>query len=342
MTDPVFAQTYCSLAEIDEDSELFGSEREVKIFEKIQAASNFLEKEIGWFLPVAMTRKFNGNGRPTLLIPPLLSLSSLVNDSVTLSTVNYLLQPDGRHYANGPYSEIHAAPGATYGASFIWSSVDNGVEVAGKWGLYDVLKALGATLGAQQAVDALTVQVNNGALVSPGMVLVIGDESEFVESTNSTPSAAVTTLNGALDAVSDTLTFTNGALINIGETMRVDLEQIKLLDRNGNTGYVQRGWNKSRKTNHLTGANVDVYRTFNVTRAVNGSSAALHTNTSAVSRQMVPGDVKQLTLKIASRMLKDSSSGYSGVIGDGMGGNAMYLYVLPKELEDIKRNYKAW
>ena len=335
MTDPVFAQTYCSLAEIDEDSELFGSEREVKIFEKIQAASNFLEKEIGWFLPVSMTRKFNGNGRSKLLIPPLLSLSSLVNDGATLSEASYVLLPDGRHFANGPYSEIYA-----YGST--WSCHENGVEATGKWGLYDVLKALGATLGAEQSSSALTLQVNNGALVSPGMVVVIGDESEFVDSTNSTPSAAVTTLNGALDAVSDTFTFTNGALINIGETIRVDLEQMKLLDRNGHTGYVQRGWNKSRKTNHVTGANVDVYRTFNVTRAVNGSSAALHANAAAVSRQMVPGDVRQLTLKIASRMLKDSSSGYSGVIGDGMGGNAMYLYVLPKELEDIKRNYKAW
>jgi len=341
MTDPVFAQTYCSLAEIDEDSELFGSEREAKIFEKIQAASNFLEKEIGWFLPVSMTRKFNGHGRSTLLIPPLLSLTSLINNGATLSAASYSLQPDGRHYANGPFSEIHAAPGVAV-AAFCWSSYENGVEVTGKWGLYDYLKSLGATLGADQSANAVTLQVDNGALASPGMVIVIGDESEFIESTHSTPSAAVTTLNGALDAVSDQVTFTNGTLINIGETIRVDLEQMKVIDRNGNVGYVQRGWNKSRKASHTTGANVDVYRTFRVTRAVNGTSAAAHTTAAAISRQTVPGDVRQLTLKIASRMLKDSSSGYSGVIGDGMGGNTMYLYVLPKELEDIKRNYKAW
>jgi len=335
MADPVFAQTYCSLAEIDEDSELFGSEREVKIFEKIQAASNFLEKEIGWFLPVSMTRKFNGRGQSKLLIPPLLSLTTVINDGVTLDGINYLLLPDGRHYANGPYSELYAYLST-------WSSYENGVQVMGRWGLYDYLKSLGATLGADQAADAVLLQVNNGALASPGMVVVIGDESEFVDSTYATPSAAVTTLNGALDAVSDMVTFTNGTLINIGETIRVDLEQMKVMDRNVNVGYVQRGWNKSRKASHLTGASVDVYRTFHVTRAVNGASAAAHASGAAISRQMVPGDVRQLTLKIASRMLKDSSSGYSGVIGDGMGGNAMYLYVLPKELEDIKRNYKAW
>jgi hypothetical protein len=335
MADPVFAQTYCTLAEIDEDSELFGSEHEAKIFEKIQSASNFLEKEIGWFLPVAMTLKFNGHGRSRLLIPPLLSLTSLLNDGAAPSATTYALQPDGRHYANGPYSEISAL-------YFTWSYYDNGVEVTGRWGLYEYLKALGATLGAQQAADVITLQVNNGALVSPGMVVVIGDESEFIESTNSTPSPAVTTLNGALDAASDIVAFANGASINIGETIRIDLEQARLLDRNGNTGYLQRGWNKTRKVSHLTGANVDVYRTFNVIRGVNGTSAALHANAAAVSRQMVPADVRQLTLKIASRMLKDSSSGYSGVIGDGMSGNAMYLYILPKELEDIKRNYKAW
>jgi len=336
MTEPIFAQLYCTLAEIDDDTESFGSEREGKIFEKIQSASNFLEKEIGWFLPVTMTRKFNGKSKTNLIVPPLLSVTSLVNNSVTLSEADYSLQPNGRHYANGPYSEIYAALGLS------WSCLDNGVEVTGPWGLYDAVKALGATLGAEQAANALALQVNNGSLVSPGMVVVVGSEAESIDGTSSTPIAAVTTLNGAVDAVSDIVVFANGALINVGEIIRMDLEQARVLDRNGNTGYLQRGWNKTRKVSHLTSASVDVYRTFNVTRGVNGTTAALHASAAAISRQMVPPDVKQLTLKIASRMLKDSATGYSGVMADGMNGNAMYLYVLPKELEDIKRNYKAW
>jgi hypothetical protein len=332
----LYAQLYCTIAEVDQDLNLLGSESAGNIMAKIRAASDFLAKEIGAFLPVAETRAITGDGGEILFIPPLLRLDALTVDGVSLSAADYQLGPLSGHWPNGPHTWLEFMP---FRQLSQWSCYQGGNVLSGLWGLYNRSESLGATLAANQGVSTATLQVSNGAQISPGMVALVESEQELVESTGA-PTAAVTTLGVALDPVSEILTLANGSLLNVGEVFRIGLEQFKVLDINGNTTYATRGWNRTARVPHATGAAVDVYRTFNVTREVNGSTAAGHTGSLAISRQTVPQDINYLAREIAGKMLKFAQSGFMGRVGDDVTGQVSYNFAIPRiELEQIRRNY---
>ena len=334
---PIYAQSFCTLAELDEDLNLLGSEREARVLPKIKTASVFLMKYLGQFQPVTMVRKLNGRGKSRLYIPPFLSITSIVNDGTTLATTDYIKQPETRYWPDGPYAWLDVDPDAVNLSA--WMDEDEGVVITGTCGMYDLAQSLGITTGASQAAGASTLRVSDGSKVSPGMVVLIGSEQEYIEST-STPISAVTTLSAAItDSEAQSVSLTDGSLVNVGEIVRCGVEQMKITDVNGNTAAVVRGWNRTVKSTHLINANVDVYRIFNVTRGVNGTTDAAHNSGVNVYKQTVPDDVNMLCRKMAGRMLKDAQGGFSGVIGDPTMGTAQYLYILPKELEDIRKAY---
>lgn len=336
-TIPVYAQSYCTLAELEEDLNLQGSEREGRVMPKIKTASDFIQKYIGLFFPVLMTRSFNGGYQKRLYVPPLLSISTIYNNSTALVGGDIIARPEKRYWPNGPYAWIDVDPFPVNLS--LWYGVDEGVLITGEWGMYKLTQDLEATTGASQIAGATTLRVSDGSKVSPGMVVLIGSEQEYIKST-STPVSAVTTLSAAItDSEAQTIPLTNGALVNVGEIIRCGVEQMKITDINGNTAAVVRGWNRTVKSTHLISANVDVYRIFNVTRGVNGTTDAAHDSGYSVYRQAVPDDVNMLCRKMAGRMLKDAQGGFSGVIGDPTMGQAQYLYILPKELDDIRQAY---
>ena len=338
MTEPIYAQTFCTLSELDEDLNLLGSEREARVMPTIKSASDFIAKNIGWFLPVTMTRRMNGNGEKRLYVPPLLGITSVVNDETTLASNDYMPRPEARYWPNGPYAWLDVNySDATNLMS--WACKDQGVTINGTWGLYDLTENTGATVSVLQTQSDTDVHASSGASVSPGMVIVIGSEQQYVKST-SAPVAAVTTITEAMDSEVSSITVANGALVNIGEVIRIGLEQIKIVDISGNECAVVRGWNRTQRVSHADNATVDVYRVFNVTRGVNGTTAAAHSISAEIYKQCVPADINMLCRKISGRMLKDAQGGFSGVIGDAAMGQSQYLYILPKELNEIRNSYR--
>jgi hypothetical protein len=310
------------------------------LFAQIQAASKTIQQEIGEFIPVSETRKFQGGGNDKLFIPPLLALTgSIVDDETgTLAAADFIYQPDGRHWRNGPYSWLEVAEDpVSLGA---WSTEREGVAIPGRWGLYEETEDTGATVAAIQDNSQVGLQVNDGAQISPGAVLLIGSEQELISGYD-TPVAAVTTLNGGIDAVQETLILANGALVNIGEIIRIDVEQMRILDIATNTLYVQRHWNKTLGAAHTTSSTVDVYRKFVVARALNGTTAAAHAISAGVSRYLVPGDILFLCKEIATLMINKASSGYAGKSGNAELGQVYYNDAFPRfDLERIREHYR--
>lgn len=337
MTEPTYAQLFCTLAELDEDLNFLGSEREARVLPKIKAASDYLQKKIGHFLPVTRQVGYNGKAKTRLFLPPFVSVSAISNDGTALSASDYVKQPTARHWANGPFSFLDVDIDASNLSA--WADGEEEVLITANWGLFDLTRLLSVTVGTTQSDSASTLIVSNGASLSPGMVVKIGSEWEAVESTNASPTN-VTTLGAAItDANTQSITLASGAAVNVGEVLRADLEQMKVRDISGNTGLVIRGWNGTPKATHSNGATVSAYRTFNVTRGVNGSTAAEHTSSTAIYQQCAPDDINGLCRKIAGRMLKDAQGGFSGVVGDPNVGQAQYLYVMPHELDEILSNY---
>ena len=333
-----YAQLFCTVADLVADAQAPGAD-EARLYEVICEACDFLQKELGWFIPVQLTRKFNGRGKTSLVVPPLLSISSIKNDDDTLSSVDYLLKPDDGFWANGPYVEFIVDMDSTLLTT--WIDEDDGVEISGLWGMYlrsDVTGAIVKDATGQNATQK-TLLVDKGSKVSPGMVLLIGTEQEAVTGWED-PTASVTTLNGGISATEDVITVANGALINVGEVIRTGFEQMKVRDKQTHSLFVTRGWNETGRVAHLTGVAVDVYRTVSVERAVNGTTAAAHAFDTVISRYFVPDDVRFLSKQIATLILNKAKSGYQGRTGDQELGVVFYHDAFPKsDIEKVKRNY---
>ena len=336
-----YAQLFCTVNDLLNDPQPPAGDVAI-LLKEIQAASRTILQEIGEFIPVSETRKFRGNqatgGVSRLFVPPLLGLTGLiVNDDTNLAATDYILQPGERHWRNGPYSEIDVDPDAANLSA--WSTEQDSVEIPGRWGLYEETEVTGAILGDAQTDSGTVLQVSDSSKLSPGAVPLVGTEQELITG-YAAPIAAVTTLNGAIDATQETILLTNGALVNVDEILRIGLEQMRILDISTHTCYVQRHWNKTFSAAHTTGANVDVYRKFNVIRGVNGTTAAAHLISAAVSRYIVPADVLFLCKEIAILMLNKATTGYAGRTGNQELGTVYYNDAFPRfDLDRIRDHY---
>lgn len=331
-------QLFCTVADLIADKQAPGVD-EARMVQAIREASEFLQKEIGWFVPVTQTHRMNGLGRDVLWIPPMLSITSIVNDGTTLTASDYILKPDNGFWPNGPYIRILVDPDSTNLTT--WVDEEDGVELTGPTGLYSRSGSTGATVAdtTQQSDSQTTLKVSDAGKVSPGMILLIGTEQEAVTGWES-PTTNITTLNGAVAAADDTIVVANGALINTGEVIRVEFEQMKVRDKNGHTLDVIRGWNGTRRVAHLTSTAVDVYRTVTVERGINGTTAAAHANGVAISRYYAPEDIQFLCKEIAMLIVNKAQSGYQGRTGNAETGVVFYNDAFPRyDIERVKANY---
>lgn len=335
------AQLFCTVQDLISDAQSLGAD-DARLMQAIREASDYLQKEIGWFIPVTATRYFQApESVATLFVNPLLAITSITNDTDTLTGADYLLKPDLREWADGPYTRIVADPDSSL--LYSWSDLVNGVTIVGRWGLFERSRSTGATVAdtTQQSDSQTTLKVSSGAAVSPGMVLLIGSEQELVTGWGD-PTTSVTTLNGSVAVGDDTLTLTNASLVNVGEVLRVDFEQMLVRDRrtSNNTVYVTRAWNGTAKAAHTTSTAVDVYRTVTVERGVNGTTPAAHANGVSISRYVAPDDVQFLTKQIATLMVTKARSGYQGRTGNAETGVVFYTDAFPRfDIDRIKARY---
>lgn len=337
-----YAQVFCSVADLA-DAQAPGV-NEAGIYQRIREASDYLKKKLGWFIPVAMTRTLHGHGSKKLFVPPLLWITSIVDyNGGTLEAADYIALPGAGFWPNGPYSRLVVAPLASHLGA--WADREDGVQIAGGWGKYNLSKNTGALIkdAGQQAAGATSLTVDNGAQISPGMVLLIEDEQELVTGWGS-PIDSTADLDGAVAASDVEIKLTDASKVNVGEIMRVDFEQMKVLDRNTTSGkiYVKRGRNGTQAAAHASAAGVDVYRTATVERGMNGTADSAHLADTAISRYVVPDDVLFLIKENATLILNKAESGYQGRSG-GTGtdqGVTFYNDAFPKQ--DIDRLVQAY
>lgn len=329
-------QLFCTVNDLILDKQAPVDEE--RMYKAIREASDYLQKELGWFIPVTLTRRFNGHGKTRLFPGALLAITSIVNDGTTLSPSDYILKPDHGMWAYGPYVEILVDPDAANLSS--WVCEDDGVEIAGRWGKYQRSGSIGATVQDNpQTNSQSTLKVSDGSKVSPGMTLLIESEQQLVTGW-STPTANATTLGANVAAGDETISVADGNQVNIGEIIRSTFEQMKVKDKQTNTLEVTRGWNGTRRVTHTSGAAVDVYRTVTVDRGVNGTTAAEHAQNTAISRYFVPDDVNFLCKEIATLIAKKAGSGYQGRTGNAETGVVFYNDAFPKfDIERVKEVY---
>lgn len=334
-----YAQIFCTVDDLIADAQSPGAD-EARMMSAVREASDFIQKDIGWFVPVTQTLKFKApEGVNELFVPPLLAVTELINENVTLTADDYILKPDGGFWTNGPYSKIVADPDSLN--LYTFCEYENGVQITGRWGKYERSIDTGTDVDetVKQTDSATTLKIADGGKVSPGMVLLIGSEQELVTGWGD-PSASVTTVNGAIASTDRTITVANGALINVGEVIRIDFEQMKVRDKRTHQLSVIRDWNGTGATAHTTSTAVDVYRTVNVERGVNGTTAAEHLKDAAISRYVAPDDINGLAKQIATLLVNKAKSGYQGRVANQEIGVMFYNDAFPRfEIQRVKQSY---
>jgi hypothetical protein len=160
--------------------------------------------------------------------------------------------------------------------------------------------------------------VSNGAKVSPGDVVLIDSEQELVEATGAVTDSTANTAE-ALDASEEEVDVNDGTQVNAGEVIRVNFEQMRVLDIATNTLLVNRGYNGTKRTTHDT--------------------AATHSS-DTIYRYLPPYDVGYLCRQMAALMLKKAQSGFAGKVGSVELGEVFYMQEFPKEVLDrVIREY---
>ena len=331
------AQMFCTVADLQADLETPGG-NEARLYRAIREASQSIAREIGWFIPVAETFKTEGECEKSLYMPPFLALTgNITNHLQTLTAADVILQPTSPYWPNGPYDELEIR----YDVGQVWSDVDDDVvEVPILRGLYNETQATGAALDGAIADDDETITVDNGAKLSPGMVLKIGDEQMLVTGTGA-PVETVTALADSVSVGDESIAVDNLALLNIGEVVRIGFESMLVYDKSATRAAVRRGWNNTAKSTHAENDDVDVFRTFSVERGVNGTTAAAHADEAAIDRYVVPADIGYLCAQVATLMLNKAKSSYAGRTGNADTGTVFYNDAFPRyEWQRIADNYK--
>lgn len=343
-TNIAYAQIYCTVDEVIGDLGLTGDE--AMLLSRIRAASRHILHTIGNFVPILDTRSFLAGPSQTLNVFPLLAATSVTDYQTVIAASGYRLSPQNQLWLNGPYQWMEKK--VTY-EDRVWPDIDpglcwdvNGVSIAGKWGLYEELADLGLTV--TQLVGAKSLVVTDGSLLSPGMVVLIESEQELVTAGNGGPGSADGTLatsqvTAALTADTETVNVTNGTEFKVGEVFRVEFEDFKIRKIAGNALLCSRGWNGSTKNTHLINSAIYIYRTFTVTRAMNGTVAAAHTS-AAVSRYVIPEDVNWLVREVAGLMRMKAKVNFAAKSGNAELGEAFYFNEFPRQIEVIQKNYQ--
>ncbi len=332
-------QVYCTVKDILADQEKLGVDNEDSdLMGKIEAASDILYRKRDAFIPVFATYKFGaraGQENKPLEIKPLLEVVSIKVNGEEIT--DFMLRPVNRLWENGPYTSVIR--------DGLWGN-DDEVEIEGIWGLYYQLEGLGVNV-TQTSASVATLEVENGALLSPGMVIKIEDEQEYVSAGAGGPDSpaaiAATSKVNMTDGIAledEVITVDDGTEFFTGEVLQIGLEDLYVLKIGGNDLSVIRGWNRTQKAEHANNADIRVYRSFAVVRGANGTTAAAHDD-KEVSRYRVPKILNYLCREIAWLMKSKAASGFTGITGDSeMGSGRFYSEFPPNQIAEVLNLFK--
>ena len=229
----------------------------------------------------------------------LLSLTSVTADSVAQTVADVELWP-----ASGP--------------PYAWIGVTGAeISVVGVWGYSQDTEAAGAL--AEDLDDSETaVDVTNSVAVGIGDLITVDTERILIVGKVQLD----TTQNLQSDLTASdadvTVAVTDGTTFVVGETILLDAERMRLVDIAANNLMVRRATDGTVLATH-SGSDIYAPRTLTVERHSAGSTAATHLTAAAITRNVPPGPLIDLTIAEAVNTYEQEASAYGRVIGSGEG-----------------------
>lgn len=289
-----------------------------QIDDAIEGASRDIESQLNRvFYPTLATRKFDWPNlqrsrayRLWLDQHELLSITSITSGGVAIPASNYLLEPVN----DPPYDrvEINLSTTSAYSAG---STHQQNIVIVGLWGYDNVTKSAG-TLTADINDSVTTISVSDSAVIGVGSLIVIGTERMLVVEKTMVDTTQNLGGSGLTASKADaTVPVGTGSNFAYNEVILIDSERMKIVDISGNNLTVKRAWDGTVLATHATNADVYAARTLTVERGALGTTAAAHTNATAISVQKFPGLVNKLCVAESLNTFLQESEGYTRVVG---------------------------
>ncbi len=292
----------------------------------IEGYSKLVERTaLRFFIPRLETRlydwpqPFGPGGQVLELDQDLISVTTLqtkAQDSspTTISSSDFFLYPSN---TGPPFNriEMDKSSNAVFEAG---DTPQRSISVEGKWGFTNDTRSAGTvdkTGGVASSSGSLIC--SDASLIDVGDTLLIETEQVFTTERVAAAEPNNDLLDDTLTAdVSDvTVTVDDGSRYNASEVILIDSEKMFINSISSNNLSVIRAYDASVLASHANNAPVSVFRTFLIERGINGTTAANHVDTTAISKYEPSFDIAQLVLAESIAYYQQQRAGFGGSIG---------------------------
>lgn len=248
----------------------------------------------------------------------MISTTQVVNGAGTDITASVILRR-GDDRVEPPYTrlEVDLSTTATLAGG---STFQRALQITGLFGgCPDTNNPAGQlAAGINDSVTVFTINPLNGVLdVGVGSIIKIDSERMLVTERRMVDTGQ--NLQSNMDDLQsdNVVDVTDGTAFAINEILLLDAERMRIVDIAGNNLTVERAFDGTVLGVHTVPVDVYALRSYSVTRAALGTTAATHDISDVVSVFDVPGPVRELCTAIAVVLLEQNASAYARVVGTG-------------------------
>ena len=251
----------------------------------------------------------------------LISVTTLTSGGTTIAESDFFLEPNR---SGPPYNQlqINLSGPAAFGGG---ATHQRDITVTGLFGYRNDETTVGALTADVSSASSTAVSVNGAASAELGVGSVVRVDSERMLVTGRTMSDTGQNVGGSgltAQQNSVTLAVSDGTAFAADEVILIESERMLIVDIAGNNLTVKRAWDGSVLAAHTAGTDIYALRSLTVERGALGTTAATHSNTTAVNRWNPPGPVRQLTIAEAINAVTMEQAGYSKVLRSGESGGS--------------------
>ena len=208
-----YRSLYGDLTKLKDDSLLkdpaAGSGDDDEMFQLLIAVSDWVDHYCNrHFYPRTQTLVFDGNGGARLLIPDLVSLTSLKEDTnddktfnETWAATDYWLEPynaEPTQHWGQPYTAIRVRQG---GAKDSFTAGEQHFQIDGVWGYREYTEDSGTDLNdASMTTSKTSVAVDDGTQFAIGQTVMIGSEQMLITNISANNLTVTRAINGTTAA----------------------------------------------------------------------------------------------------------------------------------------------
>jgi hypothetical protein len=320
MAQPV----YCTVEDVKHALDQKETARnDAQLSRAIDSASRLIENDCHRkFYPWTGTRYFDWPNiadltpwRLYLEANELTSVTAVTAGGTAVTLGNVLLEPNdfGPPYA---WLEVNRSTSSAFSSG---STPQRAIAVTGTFGYSDDTEAAGTLAAAVASTSATTLTVSDSSLIGTGDTIKVDSERMLVTKRAMTTTGQTGSLTASVADV--TLAVATGSAYSPGEILLLDSERVLVVDVSGNNLTVKRAWDGSVLAVHTT-ATIYAPRLLTVVRGLTGTTAATHLISAAITRQTVPGPVRDLTIALAMNRYLQEVSGYARNIIRDDGSNS--------------------